>query len=340
MTLREIVLSQVRHRETRPVPFTMPCEPPVAAMLDAHYGGNRWRGMIPPYIVSILHVDTLQEVPIDAGHARDGFGAIWRTDRLPWHLEKPPLTEPSFRNYRFPDSAQFTDPIQTHVEEAIRKAHRHADSFRIISMGWGIFEQTWRIRGFEDVLMDMVTEPEFYRDFCERITDLYVAMVRACAEVPAEAYLFGDDWGEQRGVIIGPDRWREFIKPCWKRVYEEVHAQGKLVMSHSCGSVADIMGDIVEIGMDVLESVQPEAKGMNTYELKEKWGDRIAFWGCIGSQSLIPFGTPDEIRREIGRLCREAGKGGGLILAPAKPLRPETPPENAVALLEALANQG
>jgi uroporphyrinogen decarboxylase len=94
------------------------------------------------------------------------------------------------------------------------------------------------------------------------------------------------------------------------------------------------MGDIAEIGLDVLESVQPEAAGMNPYALKQAWGDRITFWGGLGSQSTIPFGTPGQIRQEIQRLRREMGRGGGYILAPAKPLRPETPTANAVAVVE------
>jgi uroporphyrinogen decarboxylase len=95
------------------------------------------------------------------------------------------------------------------------------------------------------------------------------------------------------------------------------------------------MPDIIEIGMDVLESAQPEPAGMNPYELKRKWGEKITFWGCLGSQSTIPRGTPDEIRQEVRRLKREMGRGGGYILAPAKPLQPETPVENAAAVVEA-----
>jgi uroporphyrinogen decarboxylase len=146
--------------------------------------------------------------------------------------------------------------------------------------------------------------------------------------------MMGDDWGGQRGVLIGPERWRRFYKPRYARIFEAVHAQGKLAIMHCCGSAADIMGDIVEIGLDVLESVQPEAVGMNPYALKSKWGDKITFWGGLGSQRTIPFGTPDGIRGEIRRLRGEMSRGGGYILAPAKPLRPETPTENAVAVVE------
>ena len=140
-------------------------------------------------------------------------------------------------------------------------------------------------------------------------------------------------------MLLGPELWRKFIKPRWARVYEAVHAKGKLVISHCCGSTDGIMPDIIEMGLDVLESVQPEPTGMNPYELKKKWGDKITFWGGLGSQSTIPYGTPDEIKAEVRRLCKEMGRGGGYILAPAKPLQPETTAENAAAVVEAFTNQ-
>jgi uroporphyrinogen decarboxylase len=169
----------------------------------------------------------------------------------------------------------------------------------------------------------------------DRLMHLYLAFVEYTADLPIDGILFGDDWGDQRGVILGPERWRKFIKPRWAQIYAAVHAHGKIAMHHSCGSVAAIMPDIIEIGMDVLESSQPEPAGMNPYELKRQWGSKITFWGCLGSQSTIPRGTPDEIRQEVRRLKREMGRGGGYILAPAKPLQPETPVENAAAVVEA-----
>jgi uroporphyrinogen decarboxylase len=111
------------------------------------------------------------------------------------------------------------------------------------------------------------------------------------------------------------------------------------VLSHCCGSIADIMPDVIEIGLDVYESVQPEARNNDPYELKRRYGDQIAFWGGLGSQSTIPFGTPGQIGAEVTRLCREMGRGGGYILAPAKALQPETPTENAAAVVEAFLQQ-
>jgi len=118
-------------------------------------------------------------------------------------------------------------------------------------------------------------------------------------------------------------------------VYAEVHRQGKIVMQHSCGSIVDIYDDLIEIGMDVHESVQPEAHGMEPQALKERFGDRLSFWGCLGSQGILTFGSPQEIRAEIFRLAAIFKENGGYILAPAKPLPNEMPLDKAVAVIEA-----
>jgi uroporphyrinogen decarboxylase len=109
------------------------------------------------------------------------------------------------------------------------------------------------------------------------------------------------------------------------------------VLSHCCGSVADILPDLIETELDVLESVQPEA--MDPYDLKKQYSQEITFWGGLGSQTTIPFGTPKDIHGEVQKLCREMGKGGGYILAPSKALQPETPTENAAAVVEAFIEQ-
>ncbi len=339
MKPRDYIISQIQHRETHPVPYTFKFEESVAQKIDEHYGSREWRKNANPYMDNCLTASTIQEVKINDVYVRDGYGGLWRIDRRPWHLEKPPLAERTFAGYDFPQAAQFTDPIHRDKEAALNKIKENKDRFHIITMGWGLFEQSWRLRGFENALMDTIEEPDFYSEMICRIADIYIEMVKACADIPADAFMFGDDWGDQRGVIIGPDRWRELIKPHWKRIYAEVHKQGKYVISHSCGSIVDILDDAIEIGLDVYESVQPEARGMNPFVLKEKFGSRITFWGCLGSQSTIPFGTPDELRKLIKQLCTVVGKEGGYIISPAKPLQPETPVENAVAIYESFVNQ-
>ena len=338
---KEVVLEQIRHRETPHVPFSIGFEEEVAQRIDGYYGSADWRARTEPYIASGWAVDTDLKHPTDRpDYLADPYGSLWFVGRRPWHLEKPALADfdslaEGLETYRVPSPESFFLPPE---EKAASIAHlqANADKFLVGSCGWGLFERSWTIRGFENALVDMVAEPEAYAELLDCLTDLYVGLIRETATLPIDGILFGDDWGEQRGVIMGAERWREFFKPRWARLFAETHACGKIAMCHSCGSVAEIIPDLAEIGLDVLESCQPEAAGMDPYRLKELYGNRITFWGTIGTQSLIPFGTPAQIRSEIARLGDVLGKGGGIILAPAKPLQPETPTENAVAVLEAL----
>lgn len=332
MTPRDLVLDQIHHRETTPVPYTLAYEEEVAGRLDRHFGSASWRTRAIPYIKACGGIARPGDERIDETHHRDLFGTVWRTDKLPYVVVEPGLKAPTFEGYAFPSAAAFLndeEKLQTR-----RNLAEAGDAFTVVHCGclWS----AWYVRGFETTLMDCAAEEDFYTELLERFTVLTLALVEACADLPADAIMMGDDWGDQRGVLIGPERWRRLYKPRYARIFQAIHDQGKIAVMHCCGSAAEIMGDIVEIGLDVLESVQPEAGGMNPYALKQAWGDRITFWGGLGSQSTIPFGTPEQIRREIRRLRCEMSRGGGYILAPAKPLRPETPTANAVAVVEAI----
>jgi len=335
MTPREIVLEQIHHRRTPTVPYTLRFEGDIDEQLNAHYGGDDWRDRLTTYIIRVGAVETNVSEPVDDEHFRGGFGELWRSDRRPWHLETPPLAAPTLDGYDFPTPESFFRPDWK--AQGFATCDATADTFLIGDLGWGLFERSWTLRGFENALMDAALNEDFYIEMLDRLVELYLAFVDYTVDLPVDAILFGDDWGDQRGVILGPERWRKLIKPRWAKIYAAVHDAGKIVMSHSCGSVAEIIPDIIEIGMDVLESVQPEAAGMNPYELKARWGDKLTFWGALGSQSTLGQGTSDDVRAEVAHLCSEMARGGGYILAPAKPLQPGMPIENAVALVEALA---
>jgi len=337
MTYRETVLAQISHEETHPVPFTLGFEGDVALRLDEYYGSTEWRKKLIPYIANISTVDTMPRSRVDDMRETDPYGVIWRMDRRPWYLEKAPLDKPSFEGYEFPKAEAFMRPDRKEQAKVICEEHK--DKFLIAHLGWGLFEISWSLRGFENILMDAAMYPDFYDEMLDKIMNLYLAFVEFTVDLPVDAIMFGDDWGDQRSVILGPDLWRQFLKPRWAKIYDAVHAGGKLVITHCCGSIASIMPDVIEIGLDVLESVQPEAEGMNPYELKKQYGDKLTFWGGLGTQSTIPYGTPESIKAEVHHLCTEMGRGGGYILSPAKPLQPETSAENAAAVVEAFTEQ-
>ena len=265
----------------------------------------------------------------------DSYGSVWQTDRRPHHLRTPVLAEPSLDRLRLPQvDCFFTSQWR---QEALRLIEAHQDRFVVARFGFGLFERSWGLRGFEETLIDSVAHPEFYDALIEAIAAHQLQIVERLLELPVDGIMFSDDWGYQKGVLLGPPNWRRLLKPRLARMYACVHAAGKVVLSHCCGSITAIMADLIEIGLDVLESVQPEA--MDPYDLKRKYGDKITFWGGLGSQSTIQFGSPQEIRAEVQRLCGQMGKGGGYILAPAKALQPGTPTRNAAAVVESFLAQ-
>jgi uroporphyrinogen decarboxylase len=335
MTPREIVTAQINHEETSVVPYSFNCEQPVADALSARYGSEEaWRSRLVTYLDSAGWQDTSKRQNVDDVYDTDAFGTLWRIDRRPFHLEKPGMEKPSFDGYEFPKAEVFFDH-ELRDDMAKRLTDEPRESYGLLNMGWGLFEQLWGIRGFENIMEDVVLHEEFIEELLDKLTELFLSWVDFWADVPADAIMFGDDWGDQRGVIVGPERWRKLFKGRWAKIYQRAHETGKTVITHCCGSVVDIMDDLAEIGLDVLESVQPEARGMCPYELKKRYGKNLAFWGCLGSQSTLQFSTPDEITAEIRKLRAEMAKGGGFILSPAKDLQPGTPTENAIAAFEA-----
>ena len=331
LSQKERVIAQIKHQETDRVPYSLTFEDGVTERLDAFYGNNSWRGKLDNAILWAPGAD----LGISAGDHHsfiDAYGSGWRTDRRPFYLVQPVLTNPSFDGLTWPNLDVLLDAKW--LAKAKQFCADHADHFLVAGFGFGLFERTWTLRGFDEALTDAAGDPDFYEELVAKIADHQCAIIERLLQLPVDGIMFSDDWGYQQGVLLGPARWRRFIKPHLQRQYALVHQAGRYTLSHCCGSVVDILPDIIEIGLDVLESVQPEARGMNPLELKAKFGAQIAFWGGLGSQSTIPFGSPEEIRSTVATLRQEMGRGGGYILGPAKAIQPETPAENVAAVVE------
>ncbi len=172
MTPREITLAQLQHRETYPVPYTLDFEDDVALRLDAHYGDRQWRDRLQPYIRITGVVDPMKKLPMEKpGYQRDLFGAVWRVDRQPFHLEQPALTEASLDGFDWPAPELFFSDAEkvAAAQELCSQSRNH--SFLCAGLGWGLFETSWGLRGFENALMDSVIETDFYETLLDKITD-------------------------------------------------------------------------------------------------------------------------------------------------------------------------
>jgi uroporphyrinogen decarboxylase len=188
----------------------------------------------------------------------------------------------------------------------------------------------------ENLLMDFVVNPDFVHDLLNAIGDFNIRQARKAMAYDIDAVYFGDDWGQQSGLIMGPKLWREFIRPVLARMYGAVRAEGKYVMIHSCGDVDELFDDLVELGLNCFNPFQPEV--MDVAALVKQYRGRLAFHGGMSTQRTLPYGTVEDVRAETRRLI-ELGCDGGYIFSPAHAVEGDVPVENMVAFIEEIQAQ-
>ena len=203
-----------------------------------------------------------------------------------------------------------------------------------------IFELCWYMRGMENFMMDFYADPEFNDALMDKITDIRVEMARRWAEVGVDILMLGDDVSTQEAMMMAPELWAKTLKPRMAKIIRAAKEVKPdiLIFYHGDGNLEQIIPGLIEIGVDVLNPVQPEC--VDPFKVKKLYGDKLSFWGCVGTQTTMPFGTKEEIFEVCKRLICEVGKGGGLLLAPTHTLEPEVPYENIEAFLKAVEMYG
>jgi len=210
-----------------------------------------------------------------------------------------------------------------------------------VSGGVGhIWENAWQMTRMERLMMDMTLRPQFAAYIFDRIADDRAFQARRMAEAGADCIHCGDDIGMQDRLMMSPAMWREWLKPRWRRVIGAAKDANPEVLAfyHSDGDVRPVIEDLIEIGFDILNPVQPEC--MDPAQIKREYGDRLAFWGTIGTQTTMPFGTPEQVKATVKQVIDTVGAGGGLLVAPTHVLEPDVPWENILALFEAVDQYG
>ncbi|MBQ7010333.1 MAG: hypothetical protein IJN63_01375 [Clostridia bacterium] len=340
MTHRDYVLAQINHEETEYIPYHIRLGRKASDALTAHYGSEDWKKNIlwsiegsPAFFDSWNTFKRLD--PNDPTLFYDAYGAHWKHAGLP-HLEKPAMDGIDPRDYKWPTMEDFFDDEKKAVMQKWLD-NLPTDKFTLINIGAGHWELMWRLLGVEEALMLTIDDPELFDELIGHLDVLINQFMDYFLDKPGDAFYICDDWCDQRTCMFSIETWRRHIKPRIARLYKKAHDAGKLVVQHVCGNVEPLMQDLVEIGLDVLESVQSEA--MDVYKVKKLYGDKITFFGALGVQDTVNFGTPNQIRAEIRRLRRELGVGGGFILAPAKALDGEQPIENLAAIYETFVEE-
>lgn len=329
MTHREIVLETIAHHETDIIPYALSIHSEIKEKLDEYYGGQENFPEHETFLVS--QGCNWQSEQLPGNKFRDIFGVVWQQGNI-FHIVEPALKKPSLKGLEFPTLIEDED-----VPRLAEWCENNADKFKIYNFGLLFWERAWALRGMENILMDMVTEPSFVHELFERLMQMHLEAMDKILHLPFDSIRFGDDFGGQDGLLMGLPYWRKYIKPRLAKMYGKVRDAKKIISIHSCGDNSEILGEMIDMGLQIFNPAQPEANDLPM--LKKKYGKNLTFEGGIGTQTTLPFGTPEQVRDEI-RQCRlELGKDGGLIMMTTKPIRPEVPVENAVATVETIIEE-
>lgn len=332
VTKREVIRQVLGGAKPPYVPWSMGFTKEAREKLQAHFGRGDIEEPLQNHILKLgSDIGFFEELGGD--RFRDVFGVVWdrSIDKDIGIVEGCILREPTLRGYDFPDplDPRFFEDIPSRIAGS-------PDRFRVFQIGFSLYERAWTLRGMENLLVDLAQRPAFVRDLLEAIADYNLAQVREALRHDLDAVYFGDDWGQQRGLQMGPKRWREYILPVLRRMYGAVREKGKYVMIHSCGDVDELFDDLIDAGASCFNPFQPEV--MDVGSLLPQYRGRLAFHGGLSTQRTLPFGTPEEVRNESRRLLR-LGREGGYIFGPAHDVEGDVPLENMLAMIETAHDQ-
>ena len=264
---------------------------------------------------------------------RDVFGVLWdrSVDKDIGIVKNQVIPEPTLEGISFPDPL---DPrFFADIPEKIAK---YGDRFRVFQIGFSLYERAWTLRGLQTLMEDFYDNPEFVDQLFNIIADYNIAQVQEALKYDIDAVYFGDDWGQQRGLQMGPKLWRRFIYPVLQRMYSAVHKAGKFVFIHSCGDVDELFDDLIKIGVNCFNPFQPEV--MDVMALLTNYRGRLTFHGGLSTQRTLPYGTVEDVVAESRRLL-DLGRAGGYIFAPAHDVEGDVPLANMLAFIQVAQSQ-
>jgi uroporphyrinogen decarboxylase len=260
----------------------------------------------------------------------DEWGIGWQNDGFGAKAESYPLSEGyhQLKDYSFPDPA-----LPRRFVQVDQRLKYRGDHYVLASVWFTLFERLWMLRGFNNILIDPYLDENHFSQLRDQIVEYNLAIIDKWLQRKVDGIFFSDDWGSQRALLINPDDWRKFYKPSYQKMFERVRSGGAHVWMHLCGNITAILPDLIDIGLNVLNPVQPQA--MDVKLLSREFGGKVCFYGGVDVQGTMIHGSPQDVATEIHELIDLFGSfNGGYIGGTSHSIMPETRLDNVIALYE------
>ncbi len=283
---------------------------------------------------------------IDEDTFADELGAIWyKVGDGPYlNVDGPFFDRASdmadLENHDWPDTS---NPGYTRgLRQRALELRENTPGAIVLNLPSGVVHTGQWLRGYDTWLIDLYKKRDFACRLMDLIADWWVGITAAALDEVGDlvdVVNLGDDLGTQASTVIDPEIYRQLVKPRHQRMFEAVKSRTEAKLQlHSCGSVSALFDDFIDVGVDCVNPIQVNAADMDPEKLKAEYGDRLAFWGAIDTQQVLPFGSPDEVRSEVRRIIEILGPGGGYVLNSVHNIQPDVPPENVVAMFDEARN--
>jgi len=373
MTPRERVRAALNHREPDRVPLDIGGGSSTTLTEEASLQLNSYLGGVAPPqpMSSLFRTVRLDEevllrlgsdcrhlsvrgpaspIPASVETIRDRWGVTWRRTYYGdlayyWELHVHPLAAAEvgdLAGYLWPDP---DDPaLVAGVAEEARYLSEMTDFAVMADCGFKSFwEQAYFLRGYEQLLADTALNPSFVQALLDKLLEINLAATGRFLDAAGpviDVFRAGDDLATQRGLLMSPAKFRQLLKPIYRQYFQFVRSRSNSkIFFHSCGNVAPLLEDLMEIGVEIINPVQSSALG-DLVALKDQFRGRLAFWGGIDTQHVLPRGSPDEVREEVRLRIQQLGSGGGYVVASVHNIQVDVPPANIVAMADAVREFG
>jgi len=339
MNHRERVLNAIQQKEVDRVPYDFWAEEPALERLFSFYGTRDLDFILEKFNVDIRHVEAIMPTEKNNGkYIQNFWGERYIYQKTKWGKMREDIPGALSNAKKLSDLENFDWPDPDDFDYSkLKSTCSKYDDYAIMYGFADIWQRPCLIRGMENALMDLYVNPEWVHFLGRKFTDFYIQDYRNAFHESGgriDIFLIISDLGSQNGLLISLEIFDQFIAPYLKELVDSIHELGAYAMYHSCGSIFPFIERLIDIGIDILDPIQPVNSDMSPENLKEKFSQRITFHGGIDVQTLLAHGTPEEVKKGIEHYLNVFGNNGGYICSPSHLFQLDIPPENIEAFYE------